>query len=319
MLTGNASDKTPSPSEITIQAWTQYFAGRPTWTPADLVAAVDKYCSLPRERLVQPADLGQIITSSMRDRLDRADPDARPAMTQAALQPGVRLDKFGHIDKASVDLDRDEPYPLEWTTAQRASATWTRIQRFRDGQVPQFAYERASGAGVPASDETRASAVADFVRHRTKSDADGVVEDVPQVKPRSVACPFCRAQADDPCTMPAMSGAKYSKPDSKAMRSAKPLQLPREKLTSIVAHPSRIAAAAVAAGFGDDEDTKRIKAGLFDELSPVVQVIVAAAQRQHALRVTSRWTSGAEPSTNPVNAAAASSGAVEANLMEEPK
>jgi hypothetical protein len=143
MLTGYASDKTPTPSEVTIQAWTKYFAAHPHWTGDDLVAAAHKFAQDgPWERLVQPADIGQIIAGWYRERLDRMDPDERadpwgdiggtreiPEPMRATgggyVRDGVRHDRYGYIDKSAPD---DPPYPADWNTDQRLAAYWQRVR-----------------------------------------------------------------------------------------------------------------------------------------------------------------------------------------------
>ena len=68
MLTGNASDKTPDPAEVTFAAWMDHFAAFPQLTGSDLADAVRNYCRTPRERLVQPADISAIALDVARKR-----------------------------------------------------------------------------------------------------------------------------------------------------------------------------------------------------------------------------------------------------------
>lgn len=71
ILTGYAADKTPRPAQLTIQAWEEYFAQHPAWTGNDLLDAVVLLNQRPRERLVQPADLGDIIRTERADHANR--------------------------------------------------------------------------------------------------------------------------------------------------------------------------------------------------------------------------------------------------------
>lgn len=71
VLTGYAADKTPRPAELTIRAWLDYFSQFPTWTGDDLMAAVALLNRRPRDRIVQPVDLGEIIRAELRDQAAR--------------------------------------------------------------------------------------------------------------------------------------------------------------------------------------------------------------------------------------------------------
>ena len=59
---GYAPDKTPVPSQIVVAAWVEYFAGYPSFTRTELLDAVRLHFKSPRDQLVQPADLGRMIS-----------------------------------------------------------------------------------------------------------------------------------------------------------------------------------------------------------------------------------------------------------------
>lgn len=156
MLSGNDSSKTPKPDELTIRAWCDYFDDHLKWTGDDLCAAAHEYNKTPRERLVQPADLGEIIKRFYRDAYERADPNERetawgdlgnavPPARQLTFgggyvdAQGQRRDRYGHVDKSAPEID----YPSEWSAAQRRAAYWERV---RTG------FSAAPGAG-PSPDE----------------------------------------------------------------------------------------------------------------------------------------------------------------------
>jgi hypothetical protein len=112
MLSGNDSSKTPNPDELNIRAWMDYFADHPHWSGDDLVAAAHEYCRAPRERMVQPADLGLIVKGWHDDRLDRMDPDERVdayADLGGARYTGpyVPRDHYGQIDKTEWEPAAD--------------------------------------------------------------------------------------------------------------------------------------------------------------------------------------------------------------------
>jgi hypothetical protein len=141
LLTGNASDKTPRPSEVTIRAWMKYFANYPKWTGDDLVAAANEYCKQVRERMVQPADLGQIILIWYREMAEKMNPEDRTSAWEdigggPPSGDGTRppLDIHGFVDKSQLDAPPD---PLEWDSDQRLSAYWERLRNgeHRPGRV----------------------------------------------------------------------------------------------------------------------------------------------------------------------------------------
>jgi hypothetical protein len=124
-LTATAPDKTPNPGESTLAAWSAYFDRHLDWTGDDLIAAVIMLNDRPRERMVQPADLGTIVTQLRRDAYERMDPDERETAwsdlgggTPRQLTfgggyldaTGQRRDRYGFIDKSAPEL---MPEPLE--------------------------------------------------------------------------------------------------------------------------------------------------------------------------------------------------------------
>jgi hypothetical protein len=139
-LTGSAPDKTPKPSEIVIQAWAKYFDEHPSWTGDDLASAVYEYAKTPRERMVQPADLGDLIRGWQRDAYERMDPNERETAwgdLGGVGQPrqltfgggymdaqGQRRDRFGFLDKSEPGIE----YPQEWSSEQRRAAYWERVR-----------------------------------------------------------------------------------------------------------------------------------------------------------------------------------------------
>lgn len=132
VLAATAPDKTPNPNEATMAAWAKYYDSHPRWTDDDLVAAAWEHAKTPRERMVQPADLSEIISSWYQDRLARMDPaDREDAWTELGGggypgdKPQVRRDRYGYPTKA----EDDEPsYPADWTSDQRIKAYWERVR-----------------------------------------------------------------------------------------------------------------------------------------------------------------------------------------------
>jgi hypothetical protein len=140
MLAANAPDKTPEPNEATMAAWSKYYDGYLGWTGDDLVAAAHELCKRPRERLVQPADLGLIIQRFRRDAYERSDPNTRedawsdlggrPPAQQLAFgggyvdSAGQRRDRYGYVDKSVPDPE----YPEDWSSDQRLAAYWQRVR-----------------------------------------------------------------------------------------------------------------------------------------------------------------------------------------------
>jgi hypothetical protein len=233
MLIATAPDKTPDAGEATIRAWVDYTDRFPAWTGDEWVAAAGELNQRPRERLVQPSDLGEIVKMWRRDARERMDPEERPYADLgggAPVPPGVRRDRHGYVDKS--DPADDEHYPADWTTEQRLEAYWARVNAYRDGRE----YRQATDAfptlleTPPATAEQRIAAIQSFAnRQRAFDDPDD--EEIPYVNPLLVACGFCKAPPGDRCTVWGLPGR------------------PREKLTKIPAHPMRIKAAALAAGF----------------------------------------------------------------------
>ena len=258
MLTGNAADKTPQVSEIVVRAWVDYFRPFISWTGDDLAVAVAEYCKRPRERLVQPADLGVIIKAFRADELARMDPDERARVVGS----GVRRDKDGYVDKTAPD---EPDYPADWTAEQRVQDYWNRIQGYRDQQEYEDAIARPGTLlkQPPASQATRAAALAAFANRNL--DLDDGEEGPGYVNVRLVKCPFCQASVGEPCTKPGMPGK------------------PREKLTDIAGHPSRVTAAALAQGYTQEQA---------DELA-------AGASVRQAVRVRTAWLPGDMPPAPP--------------------
>ena len=141
LLTGNASDKTPRPSEVTIRAWMKYFGNYPRWSGDDLVAAANEYTKKPRERMVQPADLGEIITIWYREMAEKMSPEERTSAWDdigGGGYPGDQerppRDRHGEIDKSQLEYPPD---PAEWDSDQRIKAYWERVRNgeHRPGRV----------------------------------------------------------------------------------------------------------------------------------------------------------------------------------------
>ena len=260
MLTGNAADKTPQVSEIVVRAWVDYFRPFTSWTGDDLAVAVVEYCKRPRERLVQPADLGVIIKALRADELARMDPDERAREVGSR----VRRDRHGYVDKSAPD---EPDYPPDWTAEQRTGAYWTRIQGYREQREYEDAVARPGSLlnAPPASQATRAAAMAAFA-NRFAVDGDDDGEDgTPYVNMRLVGCPFCQADVREPCMKPGMPGQD------------------REELTDIAAHPSRVAAAALAQGFSQEQ----------------ADALVTRHTVRQAIRVRTVWLPGDVPPAPP--------------------
>ena len=157
MLTGNAPDKTPQPSELVTQAWLDYFKAYPSWIGDELVAAASDYCrSGTRERMVQPADLGEIIRGWRQDTLARMSPEERESAWEQLggggypgdeqQQQRTPRDRYGVPDKSQLD---EPPCPIDWTSDQRLKAYWERVRSgvVRPGRIKDEPSTVAAGYG----------------------------------------------------------------------------------------------------------------------------------------------------------------------------
>ena len=173
---------------------------------------------------LEPGHVLQRVRAAIRDRYERADPDER----ELSVGPNVKRDRYGYVDKSAPD---EEEYPAEWTTEQRMKATWESIERYRDGLSVSGERDEKSTPGRKASSSVRQQAMADIRRILNKTPIgatpDGETFDI---NPNTVRCPFCGSGVNEVCTIAGMPGR------------------PREPMRRSRAHPSRIEAAAKAAG-----------------------------------------------------------------------
>jgi hypothetical protein len=238
VLGAYAADRTPNPDDGVLAAWMDYTDRYPNWTGDEWVAAASQLNQRPRERLVQPVDLGEIVKMWRQDALARMDPDerVRPYAELGgapAAAPDVRRDRHGYVDKS--DPADDERCPPDWTSEQRRAAYWARVNAMRDRREHRQAAEAFPTLAdtAPATAASRAEAIASFVNAQRAFD-DPDEQEIPYVNALRVACGFCKAPVGDRCTTWGLPGR------------------PREKLTKIPAHPMRIRAAAIEAGFSEE-------------------------------------------------------------------
>jgi hypothetical protein len=189
---------------------------------------------------------------------DDAYSDLGGGTAQAPPTAPLPRDRYGKIDKSAPD---DEDYPADWTPEQRVKASWAKLQAYRDQEERDDAlrYPGTLLTAPPASDETRAKALQDFQLSFGGLDDDEPDEALLHVNPLLVRCPFCKASVGEHCTVSGMPGR------------------PRDNLAAISGHPSRIEAAAVAAGYGAAD-------------SPAVVAIVAAAAKRSVKRQRAKWS-----------------------------
>ena len=217
----------------------------------DCALAIRAHQAARPDTWLQPGHVRQRVLAMRRDRLDRMDPDRRPA----AIRSAPLRDRFGYPDKVDPGVDELE-HPDDWTPAQRKAAYWERLNQMRDRR--EYGTAGPPPGLTPAAAESRAAAIAQFAQAQMALDDTEVVEDLPYVNPRLVSCGFCHSAVGDHCTLPGMAGQSRD---------------PREKM-SIASHPSRIKAAALKAGYTPQ----------------VADLLVAGAQKQHLNRRRSGWT-----------------------------
>jgi hypothetical protein len=134
MLTGNDSSKTPQPSELVIRAWMDHFGDRPTWTGDELAIAVHELCKRPRERMVQPADLGMIIAARRVDAFER-----EPVNTKLGRMDALSATKIARevepAPETEPTITRPGSNPLlvacSWCKAAPGNPCTTNGQRMR--------------------------------------------------------------------------------------------------------------------------------------------------------------------------------------------
>lgn len=93
---------------------------------------------------LEPGHVVRRVKVMINDRYERDEPDNRAQYTQS--YGGVRLDRYGYVDKS--DPDDDVVYPSDWSSEQRLQATWNKINALRN---------RRPGWDVP-EDEQRETA-----------------------------------------------------------------------------------------------------------------------------------------------------------------
>jgi hypothetical protein len=230
---------------------------------------------------LEPGHVVVRVKAARRDAYERSNPDYRDldrAEAEADEAAPPPRDQWGHIDKAAPD---PEEYPANWTPEQRLAATWATMQQHREQREYEQAIKHPSTllSSPPATAAARAAAIQQFASGQLSLDE---VDDaaLPHVNPLLVPCPHCTAKAGARCTLPGMPGHG------------------REPMESIAGHPSRIEAAARAAGHPEQ----------------TVQAIVTQAQRRQYKRQTSRWTDR-DRAVPPV-AQRAAEGAVTASPVE---
>lgn len=200
---------------------------------------------------LEPGHILGRVKAKQRDRLDRMDPDDR---AQAIAEGYQFRDRYGVIDKSTGDV---EDYPEAWTSEQRVSEYWRRIDASRDRAEREMARGNPGSLLLkpPASAPARAKAVATFAAQTAVIEAD---DSVPHVNPLQVRCRHCTAETGRPCTTPGMPGQ------------------PRDKMSSF--HPSRVEQAAIKQGVGKDAE------------DPEVKAVVAAACKRQVSTAKARWT-----------------------------
>lgn len=78
---GYAPDQTPTPNELTIQAWCEHF-GSVRVDRDEAMEAVRRYFLKPHDRMVQPADISAIARDMRKDFLDRFPPLRNPSFAE---------------------------------------------------------------------------------------------------------------------------------------------------------------------------------------------------------------------------------------------
>lgn len=73
---GYDNQHTPDDSDMTIMAWQEHFEDFPSVTPEDAMLAVKEYHRVPRDRMVQPADISLIARKYSRERFERSALDS---------------------------------------------------------------------------------------------------------------------------------------------------------------------------------------------------------------------------------------------------
>jgi hypothetical protein len=209
---------------------------------------------------LEPGHVVARVKAAQRDAYERSNPDFRDADRIEAMfgaDVEVRYDRYNRIDKS----EPDEPdYPSDWTSEQRVKASWAKLQARRDQSEYEDAIRRPGALLIkpPASDEARAKAIQQFVNRQMSFDDVDADDALPYVNPLLVRCSYCKAAVGAPCLRPGMPGQ------------------PPEPMTAIAGHPSRIEAAARAAGHPE----------------PVVDAIVAAAAKRSVKRQRAKWSEG---------------------------
>lgn len=182
---------------------------------------------------ITPGHVNQRVKAMVRDRLERMEPDERAAL---AGPPEVRRDRYGYIDKSAPD---PEPYPEDWTPAQRVSAYWAQLRNKhlaappRTETLPFFdpfclppcpdcgstrsclCHEMDRPAQVhpndelpPASPEHIRRVRAWYVQHQAaKCGAPIPPVETAGLSPLSVACPHCKAPEGQRCVNPRLGDA----------------------------------------------------------------------------------------------------------------
>lgn len=200
---------------------------------------------------LEPGHILGRVKAKQRDRLDRMDPNDR---AQAIAEGYQFRDRYGVIDKSTGDV---EDYPEAWTSEQRVSEYWRRIDASRDRAEREMARGNPGSLLLkpPASAPARAKAVATFAAQTAVIEVD---DSVPHVNPLQVRCRHCTAGTGRPCTTPGMPGQ------------------PRDKMSSF--HPSRVEQAAIKQGVGKDAE------------DPEVKAVVAAACKRQVSTAKAGWT-----------------------------
>jgi hypothetical protein len=174
-----------------------------------------------------PGHVTQRVKAMVKDRLDRMEPDERAAV---AGPPAVRRDRYGYVDKSAPD---PEPYPADWTPAQRVAAYWSQLRNKHPqasapaqklpwfdpfclppcpdcGSTRSCLCHEQDRPSVHPNDEAPPASPEHILRCRAwlaQHQAAKVGAPIPPVEtagisPLSVACPHCAVPAGQRCINP---------------------------------------------------------------------------------------------------------------------
>jgi hypothetical protein len=138
MLTGNDTQHTPDPAEITVLAWVDHFCQFPRLTRDDLFAAVRRYCNEPRERLVQPQDVSRVAVALTSERAaiegepEKENNEAWQNLCREALSDAKAGDA-GALAWLVSEFDYYGKCIVKWATVR--GIAWQRVTALSGGPV----------------------------------------------------------------------------------------------------------------------------------------------------------------------------------------